>query len=88
MKVGEHMIIEAVFNAIVTILLGIIKIFPTIPEIKTDGLDSVFQFLTIADTFISLGTFVACMTVIFILKHAELFWSAIMWVVRKIPNVN
>lgn len=48
------MIIEAIVNLIGLLLMGIIKLFPKIPEIDTSYLDGLIRVLSLADTFVSL----------------------------------
>lgn len=82
------MIVEAICDFLGFLVLGIIDLFPTIPLIDTSGLDGVFNVVGLIDTFVSLKTVSACIVVIFIFMNAQLIWSVIMWVVRKIPGLE
>lgn len=82
------MIIEAVFNIIALLILGIINLFPTFPVLDMSGLDGIFQALSLIDSFVSLKTVSICFVVIFIFMNIEVLWGVIMWVVRKIPSIE
>lgn len=82
------MIVEAFFNGIVSIILGIIKLFPTFPKVYTSGLDGIFMMLSMIDTFVSLKAVTSCFVIIFIFMNIQVVWSVIMWVIRKIPGVE
>ena len=82
------MIIEAIFNAIAFIVIGIVNLFPTIPAIDTSFLSGFFRILSLLDTFVSLRILSACMVIVFIFMNIQTVWNVIMWVVRKLPGVN
>lgn len=79
------MIIEIILNFLVAIVLGIIKLFPTIPQINLDFFNWIIRIFSLIDMFISLRVLSACLVVIFIVMNAKLIWSVIMWIVRKLP---
>lgn len=82
------MIIEAVFNVLVFLLLGMIGLFPAIPAINFDFLNGVVRVLSLVDLFVSLRALSACLVVIFVLHNAGVLWGAVMWVARKIPGIQ
>ena len=82
------MIIETVLNGIVSLLLAVIRLLPSMPSIRFDFFDGVIRVISIADMFISLQVLSVCFTAVLILQNAHLLWSVIMWVVRKIPGVG
>jgi ABC-type sulfate transport system permease subunit len=82
------MIVEAIFNLIALLILGVISLFPTIPIIDTSGLDGLFNVLSLIDSFVSLRAVSVCFVVIFIFMNIQIVWGIIMWVVRKIPGVE
>jgi hypothetical protein len=82
------MIIEAILNVLVSLLLGVIGLFPSFPHIRFDFLDGVVRVLSLADTFVSLGVLSVCFAVVLVLQNAHVIWGVIMWVVRKIPGLE
>lgn len=79
------MIVETILNFLVGIVLGIIKLFPTIPKMNLDFLNWIIRMFSLVDLFVSLRVLSTCLVVIFVVMNARLIWSVIMWVVRKIP---
>lgn len=82
------MIIEAIFNVLAFLIIGFINLFPTVPKIKTDGLEGVFNILSLLDSFINLRVVSVCLVTIYVFMNAQIIWGIIMWVVRKIPGVE
>ena len=87
-KLGDSMIIEAILAVIKFIVLGVISLLPTLPTIRIDYLDGVFQALSAADMVVDVRVLAACLAILFVFMNAKLIWSVIMWVVRKIPFLN
>jgi len=79
------LIVETILNFLVGIVLGIIKLFPTIPKMNLDFLNWIIRMFSLVDLFVSLRVLSTCLVVIFVVMNARLIWSVIMWVVRKIP---
>ena len=82
------MIIEAIMNVIAFVILGVIKLFPTIPQIDTSFLDGIIRVFSLIDTFVSLRVLSGCIVVFLVVMNLRTIWSVIMWVVRKIPSIN
>ena len=84
------MIIEGVLNVIKTFLLFLIGLFPEIPRIVDNSsyLTSVAEAIRYANLFCNLTVVVGCIGIIFAVYNAQAIWSAVMWVVRKIPGVS
>lgn len=82
------MITEAILNIIFLVVLGIISLFPTIPTMNLDFLNGAIRMLSLIDMFVSLRVLSACLVIIFVVWNARVIWSAIMWVVRKIPMIE
>lgn len=79
------MIIEAIFNVLFFLLLGVISLFPTFPQVSFDHLNGVIRMISLVDSFVSLRVFGGCIVTILIVYHIRVIWSAIMWVVKKLP---
>lgn len=82
------MIFENIGNAFVSVVLGIIRIFPTIPTVDLSFLNSFIRVLSLVDTFVSLRILSASIAVIFVVMNIRTIWSVIMWVVRKLPGIS
>ena len=82
------MIVEVILNPIFWIVRSIIGLFPALPMIQLDFLDDVVGAISLVHNFINLKVFAGCMVVILVLLNANLIWSVIMWVVRKIPGIK
>lgn len=79
------MIVEVILNFLVGIVLGIIKLFPAIPQVNLDFFNWIIRVFSLIDMFVSLRVLSACLVVIFVVMNAKLIWSVIMWIVRKLP---
>lgn len=82
------MIVEAICNVLAGLVLGVIKLFPTLPKLDTSFLDGIIQVFSLIDTFVSLRVLSVCFTVYFTFMNIQTVWSVIMWVVRKLPFVG
>lgn len=82
------MILEAIFNLLFLIVRAVIGLFPAIPAIDTEYLDTVVGVISLVDNFVSLRIFGSCMIVIFTILNIDFIWSIIMWCVRKIPGLK
>lgn len=82
------MIVEWIINGVAFVVLGVVNLFPTIPQIDTSYLDGVIQVISLVDTFVSVKVVAVCLALVFLLLNSRLVWSVIMWVVRKLPGVE
>lgn len=82
------MITEAIVNVLVFIVLGVVKLFPTIPEIDLSFMDGLIRVLSLVDSFVSLRVLAACLVTLFVFMHLSTVWSMVMWVVRKLPMLE
>lgn len=84
------MIVTAIMNLLKMLLLGIISLFPKLPDTSdlTNYVQPVFDLLRGMNQFISVSLVATCLVVLFVFANIEFVWGIIMWVVRKIPGVS
>lgn len=84
------MIFEAIFNLIKSLILFIISLFPTIPDMSflSQSLEPLVNALVSINSLISISLFAWCCFTLIIILNIEFVWSIIIWVVRKIPGVS
>lgn len=84
------MILELIMNAIKAVILFVISLFPTFPEMDfiTKWVNYFGDMLLYINRFISLPVLGICLVTILVCYNLRLIWSIIIWVVRKIPGVS
>lgn len=84
------MIIEAIMDALKSLILFVIGLLPAGPDLSfvTDWMQPFVAVLRSVNQFLHLPTIAVCLLAIFVCYNARLIWSIVMWVVRKIPGVS
>lgn len=84
------MIVEAILNLIKLFLLGVLSLFPSIPEMgwASGVIGPVVQVFSAANHLIDLKVALLCLGAFFVFSNIQLIWGIIMWVIRKIPGVE
>lgn len=84
------MIVEAIFNLIKALVLFIIGLFPTLPDMSflSSSIQPVINVLASIDSFVSVPLVAGCFVALIVFMNIDFVWSIIMWVIRKIPGVS
>lgn len=84
------MIIEGILVVVKGVILFIVNLFPTLPDM--DFLSTSFQplvnVMATINSFVSVSLFAGCCVAFIVFMNIDFIWSIIMWVVRKIPGVT
>lgn len=76
-----------IFFGIATVVLGLIPNI-SFPQGFISAISSVSSVMNGVAYIMPMGTFMACLTVFFVLHNMTLIISIINWIIRKIPGVN
>lgn len=68
-------------------LVGLFPSFPRFDALAT-ALDPLAYVIRFLDLFVSMQTLSRCLLVILLVYNIKFGWSALMWVLRKIPGVS
>lgn len=84
------MILEAICNVffgVVSFIIGLIPKFPSFSSLNV-SLAPVFYVFNFVNLFINVKTIGSCLLVVLVVYNLKFIWSALMWLVRKIPGVS
>jgi flagellar biosynthesis protein FlhB len=89
-KRGGNLIIEGIMNVLKAVILFIVGLFPTLPNMSSlaQPIDAVISVVRTIDSFVSVQLAGVCIGFLFVFTHLDFIWSVIMWVIRKIPGVD
>ena len=84
------MILELLVNLIVGVAAFFVNL---IPEINLspgflNGFSDLAALVDILSYALPVGTFAACLSVVFLLQNAQFLLSIANWIIRKIPFIN
>jgi len=84
------MILELIMDAIKAVILFVIRLFPTLPEMNfiKEWVSYFGELLLFVNRFVYLRVLGICLITILICYNLRLIWSIIIWVLRKIPGVS
>ena len=84
------MILELIMDAIKAVILFVIRLFPTLPEMNfiKEWVNYFGELLLFVNRFVYLRVLGICLITILICYNLRLIWSSIIWVLRKIPGVS
>lgn len=84
------MILELLISLLFGVAAAVINL---IPDISLDsgfmsGFSSVRYLMELTSYLLPIGTFIACLSVFFLLHNMTLILSILNWIIRKIPGVS
>lgn len=84
------MIIEGIFNLIKGLILFVISLFPSLPDMTflSQSLEPFVKVISSVNSFVSVPLFAGCCLVLVVILNIEFVWSVIIWVVKKIPGIS
>lgn len=84
------MIVELVLNLIKSLVLFILNLFPTLPDLNfvNDGLQPFVAVVSTINSFVSVPLFFNCVVALIAFSNAEFLWVIVMWCVKKIPGLS
>lgn len=84
------MLLQFLCEPLILLAEFLVGLFPAFP--RFDGLavtlDPIAYIIRYLDLFISMQTVSGCLLVILVIYNIKFGWSAIMWVIRKIPGIS
>ncbi|GEM_PF-1400855 len=84
------MLVKLLMDMVKALILLIISLFPTLPDMSNlvSLIEPLVQLFVNIDSFVSVQLVGTCLGLLFVFSNAELIWSIIMWVIKKIPGVS
>lgn len=84
------MIVKVIMDALKAVLLFFIGLFPAFPDLTglLDVVQPFFEALGMVDAFVSVKLLATCIGALLLISQAELVWSVIVWVYKKLPGVS
>lgn len=85
------MILEGILNVIKAIVLFIIGLMPTFPNMTSwinTNLTPLFDVIISANYFVDIRLLAGCLITVVAISNIEFVWSGLMWVIKKIPGVE
>lgn len=84
------MIIKLLMDLLKGLILFVIGLLPSMPDMSglLGSVEAVISVLLTIDSIISVRLVGTCLGILILIAQADLLWSMIMWVIRKIPGVS